>query len=87
MSNIYYDQWRFNKILEKVNTDPWQAKILFENYFSDYPNDYSAYSYYASCLITIGLFDQANEILNYVEEKYKSDNKYLTRNSTEKSIR
>lgn len=86
MHNNYFDKWRFNKILEKVDKDPYQAKILFENYLDEYPKDYSAYSFYASCLITLGLFEEAEKVIDNIENVYKYDNKYLSGTNSDKVI-
>lgn len=84
MRNKFYDEWRFNIILKKVESDPRQAKVLFENYFNDFPKDYSAYSFYASCLITLGLYDEASIVLDSLDDAYKNDNKFFISNNSEK---
>lgn len=43
------------------------AKMLLEEYMKKYPLDYSAYPYYASILITLGDFNEAEKVLDYVE--------------------
>lgn len=77
MNNKYYDRWEFKKILSTIYIDLEQTIIRFEDYLKRYPKDYSAYSYYASALITLGFFDKANSILDYVESVYTNDYKYL----------
>ena len=74
----YYDKWQFDQAFNLIETNPHEAKNRFEEYLKQYPDDYATYPYYAYVLITIGEFEQAEKILNYVEKKYIHDSKFLT---------
>ena len=60
-----------------ININPQKSKINFEEYLKKYPKDYGTYPYYASCCITLGKFNEAYKILNYLEKEYKNDTKFL----------
>lgn len=69
MSNEYFDTWEFTKALDLINTNPIESKRLFEEYLKNHPIDYSAHTFYASCLITLGELDKAEKVLDDIEEK------------------
>ena len=73
MENKYYDTWEFLKTNDITKTNPIEANSRFEEYLQKYPQDYSAYTYYAYNLITLGQFTKAEKILNKLENKFKSD--------------
>ena len=76
MKNQFFNQWEINKIIEAVNHNPWYTKEKFEEYLKKYPFDYSTYTYYASNLIILGLYNEAEKILNDVENNYIHDELY-----------
>lgn len=76
MNTKYFDSWLLDNALSLIKTNPIEAKNKLENYIKSYPKDYSAYPYYASVLITLGLFEEAEKILDYVEKIYTTDPKY-----------
>lgn len=76
MSEKYFDQWEFTNIHYLADTNPLESKLRFEEYLEKYPKDYSAYPYYASVLITLGEFKNAEKLLNYVKNKYINDDNF-----------
>lgn len=76
MSVKYFDNWEFQQALSFLDTDPFEAKIKFEKYLQKYPKDYCTYAYYASVLITIGQYDEAEKILEYVKKLYTNDENF-----------
>ena len=77
MEEKYFDKWEFLKADRDININPQKSKINFEEYLKKYPKDYGTYPYYASCCITLGKFNEAYKILNYLEKEYKNDTKFL----------
>lgn len=73
MEKIYFNIHEFNQAISLFETNPYEAKVRFEQYLEKYPKDYSAYNYYADVLITINAIDSAEKILNLVEELYNND--------------
>lgn len=67
MKAKYFNKWEFQQLLNLYETNPFEAKLKYEEYLDKYPKDYSAYSYYASLLIVLGEFDEAEKILDFVE--------------------
>lgn len=72
----YYNTWEFDRINELCKVDPIRAKQDFENYFKEYPKDYSARSYYIYCLIILNMLDKAQEELNKVYYEFNHDTNY-----------
>lgn len=79
MKKTYYDKWEFLNAIELIEIDPYETKTRLENYISKYPNDYSSYIYYSFTLISIGEFEQAENIIN-TTEKYASKDISFTNN-------
>ena len=75
MNDKHYDKMAFNKILKLNSDDPFEAKKQFGIYLQEYPYDYTAYAFYASILIKIGKYEDAENILDYVEILLKYDTK------------
>ena len=71
----YFNKHLFSEILKIINSDPYTAKLEFEEYIMDYPLDYSAQTTYASVLIRLQEFELAEKIINEVEIKIKTDKK------------
>ena len=69
MTNEYFDTWEFTRALDLINTNPVESKQLFEEYLKKHPVDYSAYTFYASCLINLGELAEAEKVLDDIEEK------------------
>lgn len=76
MKNKYYDTWEFRKALSFAEDNPVKSKKQFEEYLQKYPKDYSAYPYYAGILIVLKQFEEAEKILNWVENKFKKSNNF-----------
>ena len=87
MTNQFFDSFEFHRICRLVYLDPYQAKILFEDYFNRYPNDYASYPYYASLLINMGQFDKASRILDFVEQQYSSNIRFMSEDDKVNFIR
>ena len=77
MNKNHYNIWEFKQALNLAEIDPLSARVAFEEYLKKYPNDYSAYPYYCSNLITIGEFGLAERILDYVEEACQNDEMFF----------
>ena len=78
MKNLYFDMDKISKILAHYDTDPYGTIIRFEQYFEEYPKDYSVYPYYCSELIKIGEYEKAEKMLDKVDKEYKEDPKYIS---------
>lgn len=76
MENKYFDRWEFEQAITSLLTNPFIAKTKFEQYLSKYPKDYSAYPYYASCLITLKQLEKAERVLNYVTIISRKDSRF-----------
>lgn len=64
MKNKHFDKWEFDNAANIINSNPYEAKLRFENYISKYPNDCSAHIYYSFVLSKLGLFDETEHIIN-----------------------
>ena len=73
----HFNTHEFKQALCAMWTNPLESKVRYEEYIKKYPSDYSAYVSYASTLIVLGHFEEAEEILDYVEAKYITNNKFL----------
>ena len=82
-SNKYFDEWKLNRAASYINTNPLVAKLRFEQYLKDYPKDYLTQIYYAAVLITLGEFNEAENILNHVEFLFNSDKQMANKASKE----
>jgi len=71
----YYNIHEINQILSLIETDPYEAKIRFEEYLRKYTKDYTTYAQYSFLLIRIGLFEEARVIIDKVK-KLTNDNKH-----------
>jgi len=79
----YFNEHEFNKIQDLIETNPKRALELYEEYFKQYPNDHAAYNYYATLLISLKRYEEAEKILNKV--KYELENNPLySKNETRK---
>lgn len=79
MENKYFDFCQFQKLQELRNFDLNETAQGYKQYLKDYPNDYGAYGYYASILITMGKFDEAEKVINYVEKKANQDKSFVNK--------
>ena len=84
MNKNHFNVWEFKQALELGEIDPISARVLYEEYLKKYPEDYSAYPYYCSNLITLGEFELAEKVLSYVEKEYIKDNSFNKRDRIEK---
>lgn len=83
MKNKYYDEWELKQALEHIETNPLVAKCKLKSYINKYPSDYMSFIYYAAVLITLGEFNEAEEILNDVEFRISVDEHYHIKISKE----
>jgi len=84
MKNKYYNEWEFKQAISFIETNPLISKLKLEKYLEKYSQDYSAYIYYISVLITLGEFTIAEEILKSIENSMKQlkiSTKYLDKKS------
>ena len=65
-----YNEEKLKKILELCDSDLPKAIEEFSEYLDTYPEDYGAYCYYASSLITLRKFEEAEQILNDAERRF-----------------
>ena len=79
MDNKYYDEWEFHKVQSLRNFNPKETVEKFEQYLKEYPNDYSAYCYYASSLVTIGKLEEAEKVIDYVEKRGNKDKNFASK--------
>lgn len=79
MAIEYFNKIEFKYALSFVETNPFFAKVKFEEYLKKYPKDYSAYTYYASVLITLKELDKAECVLNSLDFLSKTDKKYANK--------
>lgn len=77
MKAQHFDCWEFRHIFHLVETNPYLAKEKMEEYLENYPNDHSAYTYYAYILIVLGYFKEAENILEYVKNTYIYDYNFM----------
>lgn len=77
MRDKYFNKWESKQIISYIRIDPVGAKSRFEQYFEKYPEDYSLYTYYVADLITLGYFEDAEKILDYVEEIFNSNQLFI----------
>lgn len=78
--NVFYDRWLSKQAIDQIKNNPFLAKETFEQYLTIYPRDFSTYPYYISLLITIGEFDKAQEVLDYIEKEFDENSKFLSNN-------
>ena len=65
----HYNKLAFRKAMQLVNSNPYRAKKLYEEYLQEYPDDYMAQAFYASIIITLKEFEKAEKIIKDIEEK------------------
>ncbi len=63
----YYNILLFEQAQQLIVTNPTEAKEKFKEYIFLYPKDYTAYPYYASVLITLGEFEEAEKVITFAE--------------------
>jgi len=86
MKHKYFDEWEFKQIIPLIETNPYEAKIRFEDYLKKYPKDYTAYPFYISTLITIRELTTAKNILEYITNIIKKDHFFLNNNQTKNEL-
>ncbi len=79
MNANYFNQFEFKQAFSNTKDNPLKAKYMYEEYLSKYPSDYNIYTYYSVVLITLGQFDEAEKIINYVEEIANNDQNFCSR--------
>lgn len=73
-----YNKLEIDRINDLVKTNPLLAKSEIEKYLAKYPNYDWGYVMQVNILIVLGEVQKANEVLNALEEKVKS-NKRLSK--------
>lgn len=68
MKNKYFNTFEFRSALDLLEKNPEVSKLKFEQYIKDYPYDYSAYTYYITCLITLGNLEEAENNIEYLKK-------------------
>lgn len=76
MEQKYFNKWEFDSIIKLMDTNPYKAKREFEEYLNEYPQDYLAYAYYASTLIILQEYKEAEKMLKKAEYLMNQDNHY-----------
>ena len=74
----YFNLIEFKRIIHTYNKDVLATERMFRDYFESYPMDYSAYPYFVNLLITLGKFDEAEEVLNDVEKRALQNSRYYS---------
>lgn len=80
----HYNIHLYNKALKLINSDPYYAKELFEDYIKEYPNDYLALSIYISLLITLKEYKYASDLLAFLDKKIENDDEDFILQHTDK---
>lgn len=81
-----YNPNEFRTIIPLMKTNPFEAKNKCEEYLKKYPKDYMAYTYYASVLITVGQFNEADQVLEYSESTFRKNGYYASNENKLKNI-
>lgn len=87
MNEKYFNKWEFQKAISLIETDPYRAKQVLEEYLKEYPKDYSMVTYYISNLITLGLFDDAKLEFDKLENDIRSDKQFLNQKDKINSLK
>lgn len=74
MKDKYFNTFEFKSAVELLKKNPLLSKFKFEEYLKKYPYDYSAYTYYISCLIMLGNLEEAKKHFNYLKKQTYMDN-------------
>ena len=73
---LYFNKHEFIKLSEQSKKDPFGAIEGYQEYLEKYPDDNSARTDYASNLIAIGRFEEAEEELNKINYYLKTKSIY-----------
>lgn len=68
-SNKCYDFYICKRALQLIKSNPYESKILFEEYLEKYPDDYMAKSFYVSNLIVLREFELAEVLIAQIENE------------------
>lgn len=79
MKDKYFNKFEFKLAVELLEKNPELSRIKFEEYLKKFPYDYTAYTYYISCLITLGNLDEAENYLNYLKNISYIDNNFKSK--------
>ena len=77
----YFNRYEFMQALSIERIDPYEALNRYQVYLEKYPKDYAAYTYYATLLTTLRKYNEANIILNKVNELVKEDMHFNNNNA------
>lgn len=78
-----YNYLELYKIIDCISFAPEQSLLKLQQYLREYPNDYVAYVYYMGCLINVGKFDEADDILQFLEFNKKNYYDYSDRSDVD----
>jgi len=76
MNEQYFNTFEFKNAISILETNPYEAKIRFEEYLKKHPKDYMARVYYTFVLLKIKELDNIEEILNITEKDINEDPAY-----------
>lgn len=65
-----YDNYTLKNIMKYYKYEPFSVIDQLEDYMRKYPNDYAGYTDYAKMLIDVGKFDIAEQVLNFIDERF-----------------
>lgn len=79
MKSDYYNIIDFTQACSYIESDPYRAKYLLEEYYRKYPKDYSARPRYAYVLIILNKLEEAKEYMRQLEQEIDENYDYLIR--------
>ena len=74
---LYFNSFELKKAFNYTRTNPYKAKEALEEYLDKYPLDISGLTYYASALVCISNYDEAEKVADKVEELMGVHNVFL----------
>ena len=77
MADLFYNQYEFHKACSFIETNPIEAKQLFEEYFTKYPRDYSGMPFYIYTLIVLNQIEEAKAFYSHINQKIHQDSVFL----------
>ena len=73
MTELFYNQYEFHKACSFIDTNPYEAKKLLEDYYKKYPHDFSSKPYYVYVLIILNKIEEARDFLEKIEAEIEND--------------
>lgn len=77
MGKDYFNTLETDKIFNLKKPNPYLALKKYEEYFDQYPKDYSTYWYYIDTLLVVGKINEAERVIKKVKELVANDNNYF----------